>query len=410
MKLYKYLLSTALVMSMLFVSCEEDEDLLTFSEADNDISFPGNLDEDASFTDLDAVIIDVAVNGTATSLSVSGGGQNFGDISISSDGMGTFSSSLANLGYVWTDAEGDPTNDFELAFSDGETRRLFDISVISPITFNYTVGSGDDAVTFSSSSTVNLDSAFNIYFEAATDNATIDNYSVYTKIGNNSDYPATSTVSEMVDALMIEEEEVNITAENSQYDIGDTIYYELRLTSGSLISTAENFVVVEEVQLVNEGTVTLRTPDYAISSGVTDSLNNAFNFSELKIMADSVLMSSPDSADIRLVVSSGNLNLEAGSGSNTQFVVADENFSFSNAGYESVRDAFVGASNSVDNIETLSTNPVILVQIGNIPNDNYPSADNKRYAVIQITDFIKSDNGVTSEVTFDYKAPEQAEE
>lgn len=403
MKLFKNIFWMLVVATVAFTACDEEEDLLANREAANDISFPDYPAFSATFTSLDQVVLDVAVEGPATSLSVSGDGQSFGDVNITG-GTGTFTSTLANLGL----SAGD---DIQLTFTDGETRRFFTVSVVNPIAFNYTVGSGSSAVNFTSSTTVNLDSAFNIYFEASTVNGTIDNYQVFTKNGKNADYPTAPDVESSVGGTSIEEEALSLIADDASYDIGDTLYYNLVLNAGSLSASSERTVIVTQVALANSGTVTLLTPDYEISDGVTDSLNNAFNFSALKVIADSVLADNPDSADIRLVVNMGNLSFEAGVGSNTSYVVADEDFSFASATYESVSDAFAAgmSASSVDNLESLYTNAVVLVEIGNIPNPGYPSSDNKKYAAIQIQNIVKTDGGTTSEVTFEYKAPQQAD-
>ncbi|WP_185152550.1 hypothetical protein, partial [Fulvivirga aurantia] len=373
-----------------------------FTEADSDISFPAYPDYSATFTSLDQVILGVAVDGPATSLAVSGDGQSFGDVSISG-GEGSFNSSLSDLGLA-------AGSSIELAFATAESKRLFDVDVVNPISMGYTVGTGTDAVDFETSSTVYLDSTYNIYFEAETVNGQIDNYQIFTKIGSESEYDATPDQEVSVNSTEIVEESITLDADSAVYDLGDTIYYNLVLNAGTLSASKGGTVIVTEVALPATGTVTLRTPDYDLGGGKTDSLKNAFNFSALKIIADSVLATSPDSADIRLEVIAGDLALSAGVGSNTEFVVAEETFAYSSAGYESVRDAFdSGISfSTLTNIESLYTNAVILVRIGNIPNDDYPSADNKRYAVIQITDIVKADDGETSEVTFNYKAPKQA--
>ena len=106
-------------------------------------------------------------------------------------------------------------------------------------------------------------------------------------------------------------------------------------------------------------------------------------------MADSVLATDPDSADVRLVDDlGGELDLEAGAGSGTTFVVADETYSFSSSTYEAIRDAYAAGTptSSVTDIESLYSGAVILIST------------------------TKADGGVTSEVTLDYVAPSQPEE
>lgn len=420
MKLYKNIFwSLFVALGLVFSSCDDEEDTIPFTEAANDISFPDHPDFSASFTSIDDVILDVAVDGPASSLSVTGDGQSFGDVALT-NGSGNFTRTLADLGYPWTD----PANSLELSFAATSSRRLFDISISNPISMDFTVGSGNNAVDFNTSTSVSLDSSYFIYFEAATENAIIDNYEIFVKIGEKSDYPDDPAIDVNVNSNEIEEESAALVADSAIYDISDTIYYRLVINSGALAASTSGTLLVTEVALPETGTVTLKTPDYVIEEAVLDSagmvekpavldsLNNAFNLSELKVMADSVLIDNPDSADLQLVVVEDELAFEAGAGSNTSFVIADEGFSFSSATYESARDAYaasMSSSTTVIDIESLNTNSVIIVQIGNIPNASYPSSDNKKYAVIQISSFVKQDNGLTSEVIFDYKAPTQAD-
>ncbi|MEM9299521.1 MAG: hypothetical protein AAGA64_14190 [Bacteroidota bacterium] len=407
MKLYKNIFwSLFVALGLVFSSCDDEEDTIPFTEAANDISFPDHADFSASFTSIDDVILDVAVDGPASSLSVTGDGQSFGDVALT-NGSGNFTRTLADLGYPWTD----PANSLELSFAATSSRRLFDISISNPISMDFTVGSGDDAVDFNTSTSVNLDSSYFIYFEAAPENAIIDNYELFIKIGEESDYPDDPAINVNVNSNEIEEASAALVADSAIYDLSDTIYYRLVVNSGALAASTTGTVLVNEVELTETGTVTLLSPNYPVSSSQADSLNNAFNLSELKVMADSVLVDSPDSADIKLEVMSGNLTLMAGAGSNTEYVIAGSTFSFSGATYESVRDAFNSgmAVSSIDEIELLDTSTTILVRIGNIPNASYPSSDNKRYAAIQIANIVKEQNGVKSEITFDYKAPTQAD-
>lgn len=389
-KRYKHILLALIVLTMF--SCKENEDLLDFSEADNKITFPDFPANSATFTTLDQVVIDVAVDGDASSLSVeSDGGDDFGTVSIAS-GEGTFSSTLAALG--------NPSSE-TLVFSDGATDKLFSLSVANPLSFEGTT-----------SSTVYLDSIFSIVFEAETENGAMDSYDLFLKIGSESDWPGTANASDAFTGSTAIDDSVAFTADDPTYDIGDSIYYKVEVSAGSLLDSLSGYLVVVEVPLDESGTITLRTPDYAIGAD-TDSLFNAYNFKAFKYMADSVLATDPDSADVRLVDDlGGELDLEAGAGSGTTFVVADETYSFSSSTYEAIRDAYAAGTptSSVTDIESLYSGAVILIQLGDIPQSGAPAADNRRYAAIQIISTTKADGGVTSEVTLDYVAPSQPEE
>lgn len=83
---------------LLTVGCGEDEgQVLPYTESENDISFPDYPNNTVTFTSLDRVIVNVSVDGPASSLDVSSGGQSFGTVNLSG-GTGTFDASLEDLG------------------------------------------------------------------------------------------------------------------------------------------------------------------------------------------------------------------------------------------------------------------------------------------------------------------------
>lgn len=393
MKLYiNKSLALLAVFAVVIFSCDENEETLAFVEAENNIVFPDYPTYSATFTTLDNVVLDIEVDGSASSLDVTGeDGGSFGSVAIAS-GTGTFTRTLAELG--------NPSSE-ELSFSDGETNRLFEITIENPASVRGTT-----------SSEVELDSVFSIAFDASSVNGVIDGYSLFIKNGSNAVFPGVPNSSDTNTGIELEDS-LAFTANNAGYSIGDTIFYKVEFTSASLVDSVSGSLMVVPVSLGQSGSVALRTPDYVISMGVTDSLNNAFNFSALKVMADSVLATNVDSADVSLALNAGLLDLAAGTGSNTTFLVAPEDFNFSDVTYEAVRDSMnaVGAVpvSTVTNIESLYSNAVIFVQIGNIPQSGNAAADNRKYAAIQITGVTKADAGVTSEVTFDYVAPTQPE-
>ncbi|MEQ6166604.1 hypothetical protein AAOE16_05365 [Ekhidna sp. MALMAid0563] len=392
MNKYRNILLAGLVIFTTF-SCKEDEDLLGFNEASNKITFPDYPGFSATFTTLDMVVLDVEVEGSATSLSVTNDdGDDFGSVSVSG-GAGNFTSSLAALG--------NPSSE-TLIFGDGETVKRFGLSIVNPADF-----------TSSTSSEVELDSTFSIVFEAETENGSMDSYDLFLKIGSESAWPGTANASDAFTGSTAIDDSVAFTADDATYDIGDSIYYKVEISAGSLLDSITGYLRVVEVALSQSGTITLRTPDYDVGGGETDSLRNAYNFKAFKYMADSVLATDPDSADVMLVDDlGGELDLEAGAGSGTTFVVADETYSFGSSTYESIRDAYDAGipSSSVTDIESLYSGAVILIELGNIPQSGAPAADNRRYAAIQITGTTKADGGVTSDVTLDYIAPAQPED
>ncbi|MEO1253848.1 MAG: hypothetical protein AAFY41_03040 [Bacteroidota bacterium] len=390
------------LMMLVIISCDENEDLLAFEEADNKITFPDHPAFSATFTSLDEVILDIAVEGGTTSLEVEGRVDtddddnpvnlvDYGTVAISG-GEGNFTSTIANL-------QLESPNSVEMAFSDGDTERLFSLSIANPATIESTT-----------STEVNLDSIFSVVFSAESENGVIDSYDVFLKNGEQSTYSTTpnaegtGTTTELMDSL-------TFTASRANYAIGDTVFFRVDFNSGSLTASASGTVLVKGVALTESDDITLRTPDYAISSGVTDSLLNAYNLKAFKHISDELLTTSPDSADIQLAVNGGELEITTGTGSGTSFVVAGSTFSFAKATYESVKAAFdAGTSTTtVGDIESLDDGTVLLIELGSIPQSGAPAADNRRYAVVQVGEISKADGGVTSEVTLSYKASAQPE-
>ena len=127
MKLYiNKSLALLAVFAIAMFSCDENEEPLDFVEVENNISFPDHSTYSAEFTSLDEVILNVKVDGSAASLAVTGkDGDTYGSVAIS-NGTGTFSRTLADLG--------NPTSE-ELSFSDGESNRLFGLSIVNPASF-----------------------------------------------------------------------------------------------------------------------------------------------------------------------------------------------------------------------------------------------------------------------------------
>lgn len=384
-KKYKnILLVPFLVIGIL--SCGENEDLLQFQEADNKITFPDYPAFSASFTTLDQVELDVAVSGSSTSLNVTGeDGDDFGVVNIS-NGTGSFSRTLANLGNPETET---------LIFSDGETERLLGLEISNPA-----------SILSTTSETVSLDSVFSVVFEAETVNGAIDSYDLFMKIGEETEYSVTPNAEGLGNTTLLKDS-LAFDALNANYSINDTIFFRVDFNSGALSASTSGSVVVTELELTELGTFELRTPDYEISSGVTDSLRNAYNFKVFDYIDDETLVTDLDSADVQLQLNDGELDVVTGTGSGTSFVLAEDGFATGT--YQAIRDAFAAGTptNTVSDIESLDDDAVILIQLGNIPQEGSPSADNRRYALIQVIGISKTQGGVSSEVSFDYIAPAQ---
>ena len=235
-RLYKILLPfCAIIMA---VSCEEAEyfngELI---DPEVVIRFPnaGGFEPfGATFTELDNVIIDVAVEGNVSTLTVgiTDSTDNFGTVNIS-NGMGTFEASPEQLGIP------DARNEAQLRFTatlpgGGTTTRLFDIEITDPVTIAPPIfiqqNDEDNYLTFS----------------AATDSASIDNITVM--VGTDED--ALSTVPAPMDGWNAKGDSIAIVG--GDYEVGDTVLVNVTASSGSATSSSQSSAIVRTYNFPNE--------------------------------------------------------------------------------------------------------------------------------------------------------------
>lgn len=369
-----------LVISGMFFSCEEQKDFLVQTKAESNILFPDYPGYSASFTTFDNVDLKVKVDGSASSLSVkNNAGKDYGKVAIAGN-KGAFSKSLSSMG--------DSTQ--VLLFSDSKSSRRFSVTAKKAASWIK-----------NNSETVYLDSTYQIGVEANTVNGKVEKVEIFTKKGKLAKFGTTAAKTFTPNSLKVKDS-ATFTAKKADWAIGDTIYYQVKVSSGSLSETLNKVdkkpasIVVKAIPLTEKGDVELNP-------------KNAFNFASLAKVDDKTMAKNPEKVDVKLeVTAAGLLNLVTDSNSKTQFVVVNASSLSKFKSYEAVRDKFTAGTkvSAINNIASLKSDNVYLVKIGNVPVANGEVVDNRSYAAFTVSSF-KNLGADKSTVTISYWAPKQ---
>ena len=220
-----------LLMIVVAISgCEENETVVPFSESESLLTFSSHPTSEASFTEIDPVVIPINVAGNASSVEVRDeSGASVGTVSISS-GEGTFTTALTDLGIEAAGSSADLR--FVVTEPDGrEVRYPFTVNTIAPV-----------SISAPGELLQNQVPAF-FNFEVSTENTEVSNITVEQKTG------AAGTYTPFADEFTATDS-VGIMGIN--YSVGDTVFVRVSATSEGLTSASEASAVVGTSTFANE--------------------------------------------------------------------------------------------------------------------------------------------------------------
>ncbi len=405
----KYIHFILIAVGMMVMACEENPDYFDLQKAPSMITFEGYPDYSATFATTDDITIPV----TAT---------NAGEITVDrritypttindKDTTLTVRSQIATLtgpeavlNTTWETILANPQNVgpdaitaidiiFVTTVNGQQTSRSFSLDFTSPIS------------DVEAPETAFYGSDISINYKISSLQSPIQKVDFFTKIGDGA-YGTTPVKTVQVNAPDFEDSVSMLTfPSEAQIKAGTKFTVQLVATAANGMTATETVdITAANMALEITGEATLRTAGYQVEVGVLDSLSQAFDFSQNKVLKKSTINAYPDSADVRLVVEEdlfGIKSLSLVAGGQTTFVAAGDTFSFESASYETVRDAFAAgiAVDQFENIATLPSQQVILVKLGDVADGN-----SKQYAVMQIADVVKGFDINQSEVTIMYMA------
>ena len=399
------------------IACEENEDFFEIEKAPSIITSEGFPAFSGTFSTTD----DISIPVTATNASeivvervVSYTPEGEENPRTIEEVLTTLSGPEATLNttpeaiLAIPESEGAVTiNSTQLDFNvtvDGETTfKTFDVDFINPLTLGYTEEIDGEDVERAAPATSFRDSTFTIYYNLDSSQTPIERLEFFTKINETGTFSTTPVQTVEVNGQNLPAQSATFTLPGEDEIDADSVYAIQLVATAANGKTATQVVEVQatEIPFTEEGEFFLRPAGYELETDVTDTLNQAFDFSQLKVLSVAIISDSPDSVD--LVVTTDELveTLALETANGTTFVVADDSFSFEGATYEAARDAYAADTplTAISGLVLLPSDQVFIVQIGGVADT---SSD--RYAVMRIADIDRGFDIDQSEVTIEYRA------
>ncbi|NMM49341.1 hypothetical protein [Marinigracilibium pacificum] len=352
-----------------FISCDEDDELLKFSKAVVPITFGDDFPSyNGTFTTLDQVIIPVEATGaeSVTVQSWISGEMHTYSITESSGAFEINEPWSSILGSVSVDSLEEAGGTVVLrttATAGGESAfRDFGLSIANPISFD----SGTPGLsTFGS----DVDVEYNV----KTKNKGIDRVEFFTKYGG-ADFQTSPVATVDAGGVTDFSGKSQTLTFPSEGDLGVGEAFTVAIVAVStdgLSDTLTTDILAIEVPLSTEGVFRLLPDEFVVTPStdtepaILDTENNKFDFSE-----DSLIPDSENTEDISLGIIGGELVLEMGTG--VTWVIPNPTEEFS--GYESVRDAFnagTPSSMAISNLtDKASLGGYIILKLSDLTGEN----------------------------------------
>ncbi|MGB3618228.1 MAG: hypothetical protein WBA12_08915, partial [Catalinimonas sp.] len=225
------LLLLSLPLAVMLTSCEDAEDVLTYVDPDNDLTFVGAPGFSTSFSELDeTVTVQVRNGGPDTDLEVElADGTQLGTVTLSG-GQGSFVTTLSALGLA-EDGDGEEIR-FYADGAGGRVYRSLNVSVFEPISLSASDEeirqTDEDTVTFSWDVEASETALGTITAVVTAGGATIDSVTVNA--------------------------EGSLSYDGSRFEVGDTVMLTLTAASanGTLTTVATEMFVIETFAFENE--------------------------------------------------------------------------------------------------------------------------------------------------------------
>ena len=400
-------------------ACEENPDYFDVEKAPSIITFEGFPGFSGTFATTGDIVIPV----TATNASeivverIVNYDTKIGDTDTTltlTEVLTTLNGPEATLNTTWDAVIANPQNEelgsvnsVQLDFNvtvDGEmTFKTFDLEFVDPIALGFTKRVNGENVNFQNPATALRDSTFTIYYEINSSETLIEKVELFTKVNKSGTFSTTPAQTVTLDDTQLDTAEATFTFPSEDMIATDSIYAIMITATAANGNTTSKVVEVKaaEVPFSQEGTFTLRPAAYELKAGVTDTLNQAFDFSQLKKLSSAIIADSPDSVDLILMADTVAESLSLEAMNDTELVVAEDDFSFAGATYEASRDAFADGTpvTVVEDLSSLPSGQVVIVRIGDVADDN-----SARYAVMQIASLDRGFDIEQSEVEITYRA------
>lgn len=396
-------------------ACEENPDFFEVEKAPSIITFEGYPAFSGSFATTDDITIPVTATNAGEIVVERVVDYNVGgDSKTVKEVLTTLTGPQATLNTTWDAILATPEGvglgaidnvqlDFNVTVGGQSTFKTFDLDFSNPISLGFTEKVNDKDVARAAPTTSFRDSTISVYFNVNTEQTPIEKVDIFTKINESASFGTTPVQTIPGGSTDLDKQTVTFTFPGEAAIAPDSSFFVQIVATTTNGKTATSVVEVEatEIPFTEEGEFVLRPATYALKTDVTDTLNQAFDFSQLKKLSTAIITASPDSADLVLTADTvaNQLSLEARGA--TDFVVASSSFGFGDATYEATRDAFAAGTpvTGLSDITSLPDGQVVIVRIGDVA-DTF----SERYAVMQIADIDRGFDVNQSEVTIAYRA------
>ena len=410
-----YIIVLIALAGWITTACEENPDFFDVEKAPSIITFEGFPAFSGTFATTDDIVIPVTATNAGEivveriiNYTVGGEPKTIEEV------LTTLTGPTATLNTTWEAILATPEEvglgaisnvqlDFNVTIEGQATYKTFDLGFSNPISLGFTRKIDGKDVEFAAPTTSFRDSTFTVYFNVNTKQTAIEKVEIFTVTSGSTTLDTIPVQTIMGDGTDLDEQAVTLTFPGEAAIASDSSFFVIiaATTTNGNFDTRVIEVEAIEIPLSEEGEFTLRPATYELKANVTDTLNQAFDFSQLKKLSTATITTFPDSADLVLTADTvaNQLSLEARGA--TDFVVAGSTFSFGGATYEATRDAFAAGTpiTGLSNITSLPDGQVVIVRIGDI-SDTY----SERYAVMRIADIERGFDINQSEVTIEYRA------
>ncbi len=410
-----YILILSILVGWVITSCEENPDYLDIEKAPSVITFEGYPAFSGSFATTDDIVIPVTATNAGEIvvervLNYTAGG----DPRRLEETLTTLAGPTATLDTSWDAILATPEgvglgaiSSVQLQFNvtvDGQpTYKTFDLDFSNPISLGFTEEVDGEDVDFAAPATSFRDSTFSVYFSVNTEQTAIEKVDIFTKTNSSSVFGTTPVQTITGGSNDLDNQTVNFTFPGEAAIAPDSSFFVQIVATTTNGNMATQVVEVEasEIPFSEEGEFVLRPATYVLEADVTDTLNQAVDFSELEVISTATITGNPALADMVLVADATAQELSLEARGTTDFVVASDAFSFDGATYEVTRDTFAAGTpvTGLSDITSLPDGQVVIVRIGDVA-DTF----SERYALMRIADVDRGFDINQSEVTIEYRA------
>lgn len=400
-------------------ACEENEDFFDVEKAPSIITFEGFPAFSGTFATTDDIVIPV----TAT---------NAGEIVVErvvnynaeiagedttltlTEVLTTLDGPEATLETSWDEVLATPQEvdlgainnvslDFNVTVNGEETFKTFELVFTNPLTLGFTEEVDDEDVERAAPTTSFRDSTFSVYYNVNSSQTPIEKVEFFTKVNESGTFGTTPVQTVEVGGTSLTEQTASFTFPGEDVIDADSVYAIQIVATATNGNTATQVVEVEatEIPFSEEGEFILRPASYELEPGVTDTLNQSFDFSAQEALSAADTARDSELADIILTADTTASELSLEAANDTDFVVASPSFSFGGATYESTRDTFAAGTpvTELNDITSLPDGQVVIVRLGDVDD-----GDSERYALMRIASVTRGFDITQSEVTIAYRA------